>query len=100
MATTPSKTVSTLSNAVQHLGLPALGTWLAGLGLSSYHISVPFLGTYAVSLAGLVAVFHVAYMTSSSFHISKVEWTGTIEKAAHAAWQVVLSQQSGSDATK
>lgn len=78
---------------ILHGGGSALVTWLAGIGLhSGYNVSVPFLGTWASVLAGLLVVGHYAYVASTGFHWSKTDWMAQLKVAEHDGLALVLDR--------
>lgn len=88
-----NKTAGAVSSLVLHGGGSALVTWLAGIGLhSGYNVSVPFLGTWASVMAGLIVVGHYAYVASSGFHLSKVDWQAQLKVAEHDGLALVLDR--------
>lgn len=85
MTATPSAS-AVLTNMAARIAGTALISWLSGLGLhSGYHISVPFLATWAALYAALVTIGHVTGMAADSFHMSKAQAAGLIKQAENTA---------------
>jgi hypothetical protein len=71
----------------------ALVAWLAGLGLQSgYHVSLPFLGTWAALYAAYTGLGHLAHAMSSGFHLSKVEAVPLLKQAEHDAFATIIAK--------
>jgi hypothetical protein len=52
---------------LQRLTVTGVASWLAGVGLGQFHVSVPYLATWLLSWIGVEGAGHVSSVASSSY---------------------------------